>query len=664
MINIKKFHIHGDNIVECERTLDLIIRAFDDSIESVKGPNGSLACPEYFLDFKNCDDVFHFTFFPGFGRWNEDILTLIKESGGVLREAADAIITRVDSGYDVPVLAIEYCGALPAGNQAWQRSGRAYSFGLTKVPFLYVSELGGYELDSQRNRRLPRMPNPAVPFSYLSFSIEQDTPILPIFITSPGANESSKAQYKDEFADEELLKIIKNIISGLPSESEFKSVIDKVLSFVRKQSKLTKGRTTLTPQEWDSAYSKIKNGRSFVDFLVSNTRLSWSKTVYIDSLTESAKLIMDEASKIGIGLTSTRLPMCIIENNKRKAFASSLKVVHNKLSEEFIKWLERDGHLVICWIMGFKPAGDDARPDRGLAPLARMLIGNDCDLLSVIYGPAPDSTWPLLESNPKELIRRNGLWESILNISDAILVDSSTDLVTNHGFLRSHWYKDAKEKQITKILVEPKPVAFGENDVDTVLHTIFSRFGGSNVFEGMCNPPGGDWSGVSLLLKEKAMEYRWLSLPRVSGSDTKRPDHLFQLFGLAPKPIILSIESKEKASSVEKDIGLKLSKYISNLLITPASIERSEDSLSWKHSRMNLDPGDYIFVSAVAFIETDPSQISSVAKKSKADIVFTFSFDKNQVCNLKMYSSSKIGKILIKHIKNLKFDSEIKLNLI
>ena len=657
-MNIRKFHIHGDNIVECERTLVLIIRALGDSNVSISGPKGSPACPEFIICVNGSNEILHFTFFPGFGRWNHDILKLIKELGGVLREATDAIITRVDEGHEFPILFIEYCGALPAGNQAWQRSGRAYSLGLTGIPYLYISELGGFELDSDRSRKSPRMPNPAVPFSYVSFSIERKTPVLPIFITSPGADQRSRTKYAEEFADNELINIVHNIITEQPLDAIVESVIKKVLSFINKRSKVIRNGITLTPQEWENAYLNLNKGQSLVDFLISDARLSWSKTAYIDSLTDSAKKIMAEAAKLGIGLTSTQLPICIIENDKRKGFASCLKNIYTDLPHDFINWLERDGNLVVCWIMGFKPAGDDARPDRGLPPFTRMLIGDNCDLLSVIYGPAPISTWPLLQNKPEELITRNGLWESILNVSDAILVDSSTDKITNHGFCRSHWNNDTRNERINKILVSPKPLTYGENDVDTVLHTLFSRFGGSNVFEGMCNPPGGDWSGVSLLLKDNSKELRWLSLPRVSGTNSKRPDHLFQLFGITTNPIILTIESKETAKSVEENIGPRLNKYISNLLSKPASIERSLNSEKWEHSEKVLDINDFIFISAVAFIQSESSQITSIAKSSKADIVFTFSFEEDgEICYIRIHSTTQNGNLLIEFIDKMNLNS-------
>lgn len=101
-------------------------------------------------------------------------------------------MTGVRDGREVPLLAIEYCAALPAGNQAWQRCGRAYSYGLAGVPFLYVAELGGFELDSLRERKAARLPNPAVPFSYISHSVSRSTPVLPVFISNPGADTASR----------------------------------------------------------------------------------------------------------------------------------------------------------------------------------------------------------------------------------------------------------------------------------------------------------------------------------------------------------------------------------------------------------------------------------------------------------------------------------------
>src|SRR6266511_6226478 len=114
------YRIHGDNIVECERTLKLIIQALQGNISAPLRPTGSPLAPTYAMTPPFASEPYRFTFLPGYGRWDQDIREVVRRRGGQLREATDAIICRVDGGFEVPLLAIEYCGALPAGNQAWQ----------------------------------------------------------------------------------------------------------------------------------------------------------------------------------------------------------------------------------------------------------------------------------------------------------------------------------------------------------------------------------------------------------------------------------------------------------------------------------------------------------------------------------------------------------------
>ena len=147
-----KFNIHGDNIVECDRILDYIRAALDVHPDEVTGPTDSVTCPIYTMEHDG--QCLTFQHLPGYGehRWNQDILSFIKHSGGRLREAADAILTSVVDGAETPLVAIEFCSALPAGNQAWQRHGRALSFSYARIPYFFVAELGGFELDAERKK--------------------------------------------------------------------------------------------------------------------------------------------------------------------------------------------------------------------------------------------------------------------------------------------------------------------------------------------------------------------------------------------------------------------------------------------------------------------------------------------------------------------------------
>ena len=483
----RSFAIHGDNIVECERTLHLVGLALASEQSSMRGPFGSPTNPSFEFLLNGGRTTLIFVFFPGFGRWNEDIRHMIRDKGGIIREAPDVIVSEVTSGHEQPLIAIEYSGALAAGNQAWQRSGRAYSFGLARIPYLYVAELGGYELDAERVRRAPRLPNPAVPFSYLSYSSSLDTPVLPVFVPNPGIDEDARDLFTSVIGEHELVEYIRIVILNEDSQEVTEALQEKALRFVQKLASSGRPGRTLSPDQWAKAYRAVRadSSNALVSYLLRETSLRWSKTAYIRSLTTSARELMEIAGALSIGLTSSNLPMCLIPPKNRPLFAREMGRLYAELSRDFLDWLKNEEPLVICWVMGFKPRGDDARPDRGLPPFARMLVGPDTDILTVVYGPAPATHWSLLLENPRDLANQNGLWEAIMVTSDAILADSATDDVTTHGFLRAHWDQAINSIPTESMLVASHPEHIGEHDVDTVIHTVFARLAATHVFEGL-----------------------------------------------------------------------------------------------------------------------------------------------------------------------------------
>ena len=657
--SLRSFAIHGDNIVECERTLHLVRLALADEESSMRGPAGSPTNPSFRFLLNGGRRTFDFVFFPGFGRWNVDIRHMIRDRGGIIREAPDVIVSEVTSGHEDPLIAMEYSGALSAGNQAWQRSGRAYSIGLARIPHLYVAELGGYELDETRARKAPRLPNPAVPFSYVSYSSYLDTPVLPAFVPNPGIDEDAKALFGPVMGEDELVEYIRIAILNEDSQETTEALQEKALTFVQRLASSGRRGRTLTPDQWAKAYQAARSGskNALISYLLKETSLRWSKKASIKSLTTSASELMRIAGKLSIGLTSSELPMCLIPTGNRRVLAEEIARLHIELSSEFLDWLRNEEPLVICWVMGFKPRGDDARPDRGLPPFTRMLVGPDADMLTVVYGPAPAAHWSLLLENPRDLASRNGLWEAILVTSDAILADSATDNVTTHGLLKAHWEHAGTSTTAESMLVTPRPERIGEHDVDTVIHTIFARLGETQVFEGLCNPPGGDWSGISLLTLDRRTKLRWLSLPRVSGIDAKRPDHVLQLFGLGGKPIILAIESKETANSLETRIGPRLTSYVSSLLESPASIEWDSMTGTWSHSAQLLETQDFQLASATAFLFGYNVNALRATRRAEADlqIGLRFSTDGSH-CEIHLFPDTTIGQEIAEFVSALPLD--------
>ena len=177
----RNLRIHGDNIVECERTLKMIAEAYNSTYKLLSSP---VYFPKYSIQTTNC--LFVIELLSGHGRWsNIDLGDIIYKAGGRLRESADSYLTEISGTQETVLLGIEYCSALPAGNNAWQRNGRALASVFANVPYLYYAEIGGIELDENRNPKAPRYPNPAVPFSYVSLSHDMNSVCLPVYRAHP-----------------------------------------------------------------------------------------------------------------------------------------------------------------------------------------------------------------------------------------------------------------------------------------------------------------------------------------------------------------------------------------------------------------------------------------------------------------------------------------------
>lgn len=648
------FNIYGDNIVECVRAFDYVVASLGDLILDIEGPGTSVTCPVYVL---KCSDLERtFQFLPGYGehRWNQDVLDYVKRSGGRLREAADAIITVVNGAEETAVAAIEFCGALPAGNQAWQRQGRAFSFALAAIPFFYVAELGGFELSADRGRKAERMPNPAVPFSFLSATHYQGSVCLPVYEANAGATKATIAKYGPIYGKATFLEFIRLAILGNATAKVAAELGDKCVALVELLAGSKKRKDSLSSDQWSKARTALLNGENLLDYLASKIPLPWKKTISI-GLTTTASRFMALGAEQSLGITSTSLPLSFVPKDKRDTFSRHAQKIYGDLQPEFVSWLASDKqHLAIAWINGFKPRGDDARPDRGLAPLARMLIGDDCELLTFVYGPAPEAHWKALSNNPVSLAAGNGLWEAILGTSDGVIADGVTKLPkTPRGYLKKSWSAIQKSQSLP-LNVNPLVLRLGEQDVDTALHVAFESLGTEIVFEGMCNPPGGDWSGISFRWESKEPEHRWLTLPRVSADGAKRPDHVFALFGFRNKTVCLCIESKETARALEQRIGPRLTRYTEALFDAMPSIHRKAKTEPWAIFESKWKRREILFISAGAYLSSEADPFKGLAENSGLDIQIGVSFSGDgKLCTLHLRGDTDVGSALVKHLSSL-----------
>lgn len=622
-MDIINFRIYGDNILECEKTLNLIFKGIrinaDNTIRKSIDLHSTINCPTYRISVKG--KLYKFQLFPGYARWSSNILDKLNQLGASLNEGADSIVTKIDGDKEDIVFGCEYCGALPAGNNAWQRSGRALLFAEANVPFLYYSELGGMELDDNRNIKAGRLPNPLIPYSYITINYNLPTTIIsPIYIASPTISEENRALYNQGFIEKEDLQLIYNLLEGNYEEclKINKEIQEKALFITKLLIENRRTNDTIASSEIDLLTDKIIHNKSSEYFTAA--ACEWTKSITID-LTDSMTSLFDFCKSNCLSVGSNSLPFCMIKEDKKSQFIQFLNTNYSNYSSVINRVNNSSKPIALVWIAGFKPAGDDSRPDRGLLPLFKMLFGDEYTIISIIYGPMKRTTLNTLFRSPYSLGETNGLWRAIFTQSDFLIVDN---YMARNASQQNKLILDINSTPISYTkLISYTPCSsiprLGEDDVDTAIHSLFktnipfslaspslnsstSEF----IFEALCNPPGGDWSGIEFYDNLKKKIYRWSSLPRVSGED-KRPDHIIQF-----KDKLLIIESKLNKNDVENNIGPRLINYVKKLLQLPPISSKPLPSRNWSLNNGELiNENDYEYISAIAYAERDEIIISS-----------------------------------------------------
>lgn len=638
---MKTFRIHGDNIVECERIANIIINTVAPNEIGSYLVSPSTIAIEFRAIHLNTLIEWRFELLPGFNkntkyRWHGNIFDALKEAGSFFDETPDAIITEVDKDDNEKILlAIEFCSALQAGNQAWQRSARAFSTGRTGCPYIYIVDFVKYELDNKtRKRKNLRFPNAAVPYSYINYAKNTGHFVAQLYTKSEEFDKAKDASLKDfdeaDFGSRELGAYIAKLLMGANTHVEELAILQKNMNVVQFLSRHTKANKNFTADEWQEIYDL--EGSDIVDYAVEKDRFGFHKKIASDSHHGESEAVVELVDWLGVGLASKDLPFGIIPADDRPTFAKRLSALYPDADSATIKAIgDNSKHLIIAIFKGFKPGGDDNRPDRGLLPLAAMLSSSDADVISYIYGPTIEANLRLLDTDPNKLADKNGLWRSILSLSDFVVLDVPVLARKKYDAARVYntreikeYYKNlgAEQEVMPKPAFSNIPVNFGEDDVDTGIHYLFTHILREVCFEGMCNPPGGDWSGFSVI--EGDYENRWLSLPRVSDVVSgKRPDHIVEIFGVFEKPLLLSIESKEKSADLEDDVGTKLVTYIKALMgFVPSAKKNIRVSGSeWEWGNKLVDFSGFETISAAAYLKKYAESPSIVFRKS-CEILF------------------------------------------
>lgn len=616
--------IFGDNILECERMFELISSSFPEltckkqELNPIYAPKKSIFNSNLYIDIQLFPD------YKSNDRWGDkSILTILQEKGAKLTEAPDIVLTESINGKENILLAIEFSSAIPAGNQSWQRAGRALSFSEVNIPYLYITDIGLEELDSDRKSKAVRESNPLVPLSYVKNSQRSDSFTYIVFNPSYLLEDSEELQ--QFIVKDEVFKIIRGLvlhedISQHERELEYKiaNYLDRYTNVPEKISfKKWIEMKDIDTENFIKSFELKKYNKKIAD----KTPIKKEMKYFIK------EIIPDYALSI-----YNDLPICFVPaSNKKELVEKVKKFCYTSLVNDVYTWLSSNRPMVICLINGFKPLGDDSRPDRGLVPLARMLFGNNIDILSLVFGQATEIMQHNYKNNPFILASKNGLWKSILSYSSLTIADSihwSLSQSDIYQFQLNSPDKSSSKHSISFPTPLKIPKKFKENDIDTAIHLTFSSQ--NYIFESLCNPPGGDWSGISFL-DIGGTEHRWMSLPRIS-NESKRPDHIFQ-FACNNNTYILIIESKEKLLGLlsdREDLGQSLIDYVLKLIEYPSSAVNIDGH--WKKStgtKPNILVTEYI--TAVAFFYTKEEELSEAIEKLQIDFIIAFNLSSHEV---------------------------------
>ena len=352
---MKKLHyrIYGDNIIECIRIIKMIK---NNSFENFQEGISCINQMSSIITLVNDNYELSFELVPGFEksnkkRWKDNILINYKNIGSFLDETADAFITKIDNDIETILCVIEFCSALQAGNQAWQRSGRAYSCAWTKIPYFYIIDLPKYELNPTTRERLAlRFPNCIVPYSYITYSEIHDTTAYVLINKSQEYIETDPAfngyDMSTIFNDKEFGNYLLYLILGENTENFIESLKIKNRNFVK----------FLAPPEDEQSYTgdeidELNPENLAYSIITNNKKFSFKKKIAKKSISGKLNDLHSIVQKYSLGIFSSDLPFGIIEKSKIKHFVEDCSQLY-PLGKNVKKELLRKKYLIVTMIKG------------------------------------------------------------------------------------------------------------------------------------------------------------------------------------------------------------------------------------------------------------------------------------------------------------------------
>lgn len=188
--------------------------------------------------------------------------------------------------------------------------------------------------------------------------------------------------FNNIFGYTESLKVIRGLLLNEDITESISILAKKSLKLVDILSAEKKRVTTLKGKAW-TEYLKSNNRANWI---LNNSDMVWNKkTSDKVNAPERMKDLLKQSIALRLStIGASDIPICLIPQVRIEEFEDLLRQTYPELDI----CLPKDKPLALIWITGYKPTGEDSRPDRGLCPLAKMILKDSARMISIVYGPA------------------------------------------------------------------------------------------------------------------------------------------------------------------------------------------------------------------------------------------------------------------------------------
>jgi len=155
-------------------------------------------------------------------------------------------------------------------------------------------------------------------------------------------------------------------------------LIEKGTTLVKILSNDRKRIDTFRSVEWEE-FLKITSGLKKAEWIKNhqNKQIWRKKSSEKVIVTKTFKTLLSKTQDLDcLSIGAKEIPICLIVNGNIKKFSELLRIIYPyeeiKLFADKIE--KKNRPLIVVWITGFKPRGDDSRPDRGACTTRKNVI--------------------------------------------------------------------------------------------------------------------------------------------------------------------------------------------------------------------------------------------------------------------------------------------------